>query len=493
MKIMVTRLVFIFLIISNISFSENTSTDLCSNPTLINTPVLSAISFPEGCPTEVTNNVINATTPTSICSGESVSFTGLEPTISPSTDSTFQWQLNTSGSWEDIAGATSINYTASNLSETTMFRRLVEFVDCLTEYPSNEISVTVNAIPILSVVNENNPTECLGDGSVVFSFTGVPDGTYTITYDGGSFNSVPVSGGTASAPAPAGIYNNLQITVDGCTSVTGKNANLSDPNPPTAPDYSVTNNCDGTSTLTATSYETGAALEWSTTESTVSITVNSAGNYWLTQTLDGCTSDATTKTAAPKTTPTLFVTPVNPSECGGNGSLVFSFTGMPDGTYTITYDGGSFNSVPVSGDTVSVSAPAGIYNNLQITVDGCTSVTGKNANLSDPNPPTAPDFSVTNNCDGTSTLTATSYETGAALEWSTTESTVSITVNSAGNYWLTQALDGCTSDATTKTAAPKTTPTLFVTPVNPSECGGNGSLVFSFTGVPDGTYTITYD
>ena len=346
--------------------------------------------------------------------------------------------------------------------------------------------------PTLSV-SETDPATCGGNGSLNFTFTNVTDGTYSITYDGGSFSAVEVSANAATVSAAAGTYNNLQITVDGCTSATGQNATLSDPNPPGTPDFSVTNNCDGTSTLTATSYDPSATLQWSTGESTTSISVDAAGDYWLTQTLNNCTSDATTKTAAPKTTPTLSVTKTDPSTCGGNGSLNFTFTNVTDGDYTISYDGGSFDNVTVSSGTASVTAAAGTYNNLQITVDGCTSATGQNATLSDPNPPGTPDFSVTNNCDGTSTLTATSYDPSATLQWSTGESTTSISVDAAGDYWLTQTLNNCTSDATTKTAAPKTTPTLSVTKTDPSTCGGNGSLNFTFTNVTDGDYTISYD
>uniref|UniRef100_UPI0029C97762 hypothetical protein n=1 Tax=uncultured Draconibacterium sp. TaxID=1573823 RepID=UPI0029C97762 len=118
MKIMATHLVIILLIIAYQGFSENI------NPTRINS--YSGINkslnpsealLPAECPTEVTNNSISTSDPIIICSGESVSFTGTEPTITPATDSTFQWQFNISGSWENIPGATNIDYTATNITE----------------------------------------------------------------------------------------------------------------------------------------------------------------------------------------------------------------------------------------------------------------------------------------------------------------------------------------------------------------------------------------
>ena len=67
---------------------------------------------------------------------------------------------------------------------------------------------------------------------------------------------------------------------------------------PSAPVVSVTNNCDGTSVLSTTA--TGTLL-WSTGESSSSITVSTAGNYSVAQTVDGITSAATTATASPIT------------------------------------------------------------------------------------------------------------------------------------------------------------------------------------------------
>jgi hypothetical protein len=66
------------------------------------------------------------------------------------------------------------------------------------------------------------------------------------------------------------------------------------------------NNCDGTSTLTASEY-TGTLL-WSTGESTASITVQTAATYTVTTTnASGCTSLQGSGVAAPKTTPTAPV------------------------------------------------------------------------------------------------------------------------------------------------------------------------------------------
>ena len=99
----------------------------------------------ESCPADVTNNSISASA-TEICSGETITFTGTEPNVNPNQDSIFQWQSDASGSWEDITGATAINYTTGALGETTSFRRAVRFTDCNTDFVSNEILITVETV-----------------------------------------------------------------------------------------------------------------------------------------------------------------------------------------------------------------------------------------------------------------------------------------------------------------------------------------------------------
>jgi hypothetical protein len=92
-----------------------------------------------------------------------------------------------------------------------------------------------------------------------------------------------------------------------------------------APTVIVTDNCDGTSLLTATNF-TGTLL-WSTGETTPSITVTTAGTYTVTQTVGTCTSIAGSGVANPgnpPNAPTVTVT----DNCNGTSLLTASnFTG----------------------------------------------------------------------------------------------------------------------------------------------------------------------
>ncbi|WP_321998179.1 T9SS type A sorting domain-containing protein [Draconibacterium orientale] len=422
-------------------------------------------------------------TPATICFGDDNTSISAGVTAGHTID----WYADATGGTALVSG--SLSYTSPE-TEAGNYTYYAEARNTTTNCVSSSrlpVNFEILSRPIITTLTKIDPSTCQGLGSLDFTFTDVPDGTYTISYDDGTFDNVVVSSGTASVTAAAGTYNNLQITVNGCTSAPGINASLSDPTPPPAPAISVQDNC-GESVITASNY-TGTLL-WSTGETTESIIVTEAGSYSVTQMLNECISDAASVTAAPKTIPTLAVTKTDPLECGEMGSLNFTFTGVPDGTYSITYDAGTFSGIIVSGNTATVSAGAGAYNNLTITVNDCASPSDVNASLADPNPPPAPTVSVQDNC-GESVLTASNY-TGTLL-WSTGETTESITVTTAGTYSLTQTVNGCMSEVASATATPKTIPTLAITATDPTACGENGSLNFTFTDVPNGNHTITYD
>ncbi|MEZ5104457.1 MAG: T9SS type A sorting domain-containing protein [Draconibacterium sp.] len=426
---------------------------------------------------------------------------------------------------------------------------------CISEAASIQASPEV--IPTLSAL-ANLPENCAEDGSIDLILTGVPDGSYAITYDGGSFADVQVNNGTTTIPAKPGTYENLVITVGNCSSASGENVTIESKEPPQKPVISVEEEC-GQSILTASNY-TGTLL-WSTNETSESIIVKDAGIYSVNQTVDGCTSDTATVSVIPKSIPSLSVVKHDPEECFGQGSIDFTFTSVPDGNYIIFYNGGSFPGVPVSNGKISVLANAGSYNNLTITVDGCTSPAGINASLSSPDAPekpsidivnncgesvltasnytgnllwstnettktitinevgeysvtqtvdgcvseaasvtastkpvpAAPDFSVSNNCNSTSVLTATDFQENAILNWNTGETTETIEVNTAGIYTLKQIVDGCESPLTSKLAEPGAGPSLNVSATDPESCQDKGTLEFIFSGVPNGTYLINYD
>ncbi|WP_319501946.1 T9SS type A sorting domain-containing protein [uncultured Draconibacterium sp.] len=384
--------------------------------------------------------------PSQICFGEA----NTSISASVESDQTIDWYDEPSGGSVLLSG--SLSYTSSK-TEIGVYTYYAETRNTTTNCVSSgrlAINYEILSRPIITNLSKIDPLICQGLGSLNFKFTDVPDGTYTISFDGGTFEDVTVSSGTASVTAAVGTYNNLQITLDGCISDLGISASLTDPSPPPAPTIAVQDNC-GESVITALDY-TGSLL-WSTGDTTESIVVTEPGSYSVIQMLNDCISDAASTIAAPKTTPTLTVTETDPVVCGEMGSLDFNFTGVPDGMYSITYDAGIFSEVMVSSNTATISAAAGAYNNLTITINDCSSAIGINASLADPNPPSAPTVSVLDSC-GESVLTASNY-TGTLL-WSTGESTESIIVTTAGTYSVTQTVNGCMSEVASITATPQT-------------------------------------
>ncbi len=403
------------------------------------------------------------------------------------------------------------------------------------------VAMTVNAFVLENPTLNQLPTAftvtgtgsyCQGSGGLTVGLTDSENGvTYTLLKNGSATTTLPGTGSPLSFPGQLfGTYT-ISGTNGGGTTVMNGNAVLTEIATPAAPTVGVVNNCNGTSTLTASGF-TGTLL-WSTSATTTSITVNTAGTYTVTQTVSGCTSSAGSGIAAPKTTPAApTVTVVN--NCNGTSTLTASgFTGTllwstsatttsitvnSAGTYTVTqtvngctspagsgtaapkttpvapgvsvvdncgtstltatgFTGTLLWSTSATTTSITVNTP-GAYTVTQ-TVNGCTSSAGSGTAAPKSTPP-APAVTVVDNCNGTSTLTASGY-TGTLL-WSTSATTASITVNAAGTYTVTQTVSGCTSPAGSGIAAPKTTPAApTVTVVD--NCNGTSTLTASaFTG-----------
>ncbi len=210
----------------------------------------------------------------------------------------------------------------------------------------------------------------------------------------------------------AGIYTITQ-TVDGCVSPEG--SGLAEPASPPVPVIMVSNEC-GQSVLTASNYS--GTLSWSTGESTTSITVNMAGTYSVTQTINGVTSSPAIAIASPKEIPDAPMVTVD-NQIGQSILTASNYSG------TLSWNTGE--------STASITVMvAGTYSVTQ-TVDGCTSVEA--SAVAAPNTPGLIQVTVDDLC-GYSVLTASNYS--GTLSWSTGESTASITVNISGTYSVTQ-------------------------------------------------------
>jgi hypothetical protein len=218
-------------------------------------------------------------------------------------------------------------------------------------------------------------------------------------------------------------------------------------NLPAAPSVSVVNNCNGTSTLTASGF-TGS-LNWSNGASVNPNIVSAAGSYTVTQTISGCTSPSSTAvTAAPKTAPVAPVLTVV-DNCGGTSTLTASgYTG------TLTWSsGGSTNPKSVSS--------AGSYTVTQ-TINGCVSPASNTVTAAPKPNPSCSITSTTSSVLGGVEYTFTAPSgmdtyawsvsgCGSTIIGSSTGATVKIKAsNSTGSYTISLTLtdNGCTSTCT---------------------------------------------
>ena len=98
---------------------------------------------------------------------------------------------------------------------------------------SEATSVTIDAIPPAPILTVSAIENCIcygGNGSISFMVTYATDGVYKISYDGGDFENIRFTGGTAKVIALAGTYNNLTIDANGCTSEPILTATVAQPN-----------------------------------------------------------------------------------------------------------------------------------------------------------------------------------------------------------------------------------------------------------------------
>ncbi|SDX63067.1 hypothetical protein, partial [Flavobacterium degerlachei] len=178
--------------------------------------------------------------------------------------------------------------------------------------------------------------------------------------------------------------------INDLTNLTSNQAKITITYSPAAPTVSVVNNCNGTSTLTASNY-TGSLL-WSNNATTASITVSTAGTYTVTQTVNGCTSSNGSGVAAPKTTPaapTASAT-AQPTCAVATGTVTISAPIGADFQYNV--DGGTYqSSVTFSGLTAGSHA----FTTRRISDNTCVSSATSITINARPTAPAAPTASAT--------------------------------------------------------------------------------------------------
>ncbi len=391
-----------------------------------------------------TTNAITVTSPGSYsvfqtvngCSGQpSATVTASPKTVPPSpvltgiNNCNATTVLNASGIINGAAllwsnGAT----TSSTIVNTAGTYSLVQTVNGCASTPASITASPAASLssPVINVVDNCN-------GTSVLTATGLVNGA-TLSWSNGAVSN-PITVTTS------GSYSVIQ-SMSGCTSAPSVAVNASPRTTPPALIVNVTDNCDGTSVLTASGITNGASVLWSNGSTGNSLTVTSPATLSAIQTVNGCTSAASASvTASPKNIPAVPVVNVV-DNCDGTSVLTAS-----------NYTGSLLWSNGASAGTITVTT-AGSYSVSQ-NINGCISAPAS-VNAAPKLVPAAPLVNVVDNCNGTSILTASNYS--GSLLWSNGSSSAVITVSAQGNYSVTQSLNGCTSAGASVTASPKSIP-----------------------------------
>jgi len=224
------------------------------------------------------------------------------------------------------------------------------------ESPRSLINVIVRPIPSIGGVTSVNPSNC-GSTNGSFTLTGLNASTsYTVHYlaNGNPQTQTITSSNTGTIQItglPAGSYTNIYVTLNGCNSAQAGPVQLTNPAQPATPVIpNVPQMCSGgTLSLSAASSTPGVTYNWtgpngftsSLSNPTISgVTVAASGTYFVTATINGCTSPAASVPVVINPTPALPVAVSNSPICEGNnlslsaststaGSITWAWTG-PD-------------------------------------------------------------------------------------------------------------------------------------------------------------------
>ncbi len=251
--------------------------------------------------------------------------------------------------------------------------------------------------------------------------------------------------------------------------------------------------CSGALTLNSSPEPPGIVYLWSNGGSGTSISVSSAGSYWLTVNIPyGCAASDTininTGTAAVNLGPDTTI-------CSGS-SLTLSSSSTPTGSAYLWNTGVTSPSIEVT--------TSGLYW-LNVSSTGCAATDSILVSFV-----SAPVVALGNDtlvCSGISLILQSSYSyIGVSYEWNTGQTTPAISVSVSGTYWLDVTQNTCQGSDTIKVVF-KSSPSLTVSD-DTTICAGDsvvlsalstngtglmwstGSMNPSITVYMPGTYTV---
>jgi hypothetical protein len=372
--------------------------------TSVNTSGNYTVTATNTCGTSPVSNTVNITVnplpviptvtpagPLTICANQSSTLT----VSNPCSGCTFNWSNGATGTTNSVNTAGLYTATATN--------------SCGTSAAGNAVSLTVNPLPVVPVVDPVGPLTICSGQSATLNVTNACTGcTYTWSNSAtGTSNTVNSTGSyTATATNSCGTSaasNSVAVTV-----------NPLPVTPIVSPGGPVTI-CQGqSSTLNITNACTGCTFTWSNSATGTSTSVNSAGNYTATAT-NSCGTSANSNSVAVNVNPLPVIPVVTPAGpvgiCSGQPASL-SVSNQCTGC-TINWSNGA------TGTINNVNTP-GTY--TATATNSCGTSANSNGVIvnvtTQPNAPTSatPSQSICAGQSATLTVSGT-LTTGAAWHW----------------------------------------------------------------------------
>jgi hypothetical protein len=295
-------------------------------------------------------------------------------------------------------------------------------------------TVTVNSNPATPTITPSGPTTFCSGGSVDLS-SSVATG-YSWTPNGESTQTITVT--------TSGNYSVTVSNASGCTATSAPvtvTVNTAPATPVITPSGPTTF-CSGGSVDLSAPVSTGY-LWLPGGETTQTITITMSGSYMVTvSNASGCTATSAPVNVLVNPTPaTPTITPSGPTTFCTGGSVDLASSAAT---------GYSWSPGGATSQTITATT-SGSYSVTISDGNGCTATSAATVvtvNTVPPAPVITPSGPTTF-CDGGSVDLTSSSATGN--NWSTTETSQTITVSTSGTITLTVTANGCTSPATSQT------------------------------------------
>jgi hypothetical protein len=387
---------------------------------------------------------------TSICSGSTTTLTASGG--SEGSGCTYQWGTGTTIGSNLISGATASSYTTAALSSnTTYWVRRVGASPCSNTTGGVTQSITVNALPTVSIGIAANPaTICQGSSSTI-SVTN-PGTGYTTDWYTGSCGGSAVSGGTGvnslsvSPAATITYYARKRNTSTGCVSASCANITVT-VTPASAGGTAMaatTEICSGNSTTVTVSGYTGT-IQWQQSSNGTSGWANVTGGsgattatyttpnltsttYYRAVLTSGACSSANSSTASVTVNPVSVggtATAGSSSLCAGNNTTVTvsGYTGSIQWQQSSNGSTGWANVTGGSGATSTTyttpNLSATTYYRAVVTSGACSSANSTTASVTVNAASVGGTASAAANalCSGSATTINLSGQTGSSIQW----------------------------------------------------------------------------